>query len=277
MKITGKVATLILLILFFVGLSVLLYPALSSYWNARVQTKVVADYESLMDAMNSEDYSEYFQAAYAYNDQLAALKNPYAQGRLLPGYDDLLNLDRRGIMGYISIDKIQVQLPIYHGVTPEVLNVAAGHLPGTSLPVGGVNTHCVLSAHRGLPTAKLFTNLDKMEVGDTFVLTVLGQDLTYEVDQVRIVLPEDLSEIQIVEGKDYCTLLTCTPYGVNSHRLLVRGHRIESVSHKTIYITAEAYQIDRLIVTPIVALPIILILIIYVIFRPVKRRSDDSE
>lgn len=272
MKMTGKIATVILLLVFFIGLSVLLYPAISQYWNARVQSRAVADYAHMMESITKEDYTAYFEAAYAYNRDLAALPTPLMQYDTLEGYDDALNTNGYGVMGYITIDKIQVELPIYHGTTPEVLNSSCGHLEGTSLPVGGENTHAVLSAHRGLPNAKLFTNLDKMQVGDTFTITILDRVLTYQVDQVKIVVPTDVSELKIAPGEDYVTLLTCTPYGINSHRLLVRGHRVETVVQKTYYITAEAYLIDRLIVTPLVALPILFALIVYVVFKPVKKK-----
>ena len=181
------------------------------------------------------------------------------------------------MMGYISIDKIRVELPIYHGTSASVLNIAVGHLEGSSLPVGGDTTHAVLSAHRGLPSAKLFTNLNKLEVGDIFVITVLDRKLTYQVDNIKIVEPSDVSDLDIIEGEDYVTLVTCTPYGINTHRLLVRGTRIESVENKAYLVTSEAYQIDKLVVTLVISLPILLILIIYVMIKPVKKKYHEEE
>lgn len=280
MKATSRVFTLILLIIFFVGLCVLLYPAFAQYWNSKVQSFAVADYSHLIEQMNSEDYTEVFLGAYDYNSRLAELSSPLTEYRTVTGYRDALNLSGNGIMGVIDIDKIQVELPIYHGTSATVLAYGCGHLEGTSLPVGGESTHSVLSAHRGLPTAKLFTNLDKLQLGDTFTVTILDRVLTYQVDQIKIVTPNDTSYLAIEPGRDYCTLLTCTPYGINTHRLLVRGTRVETVVHKSYYIGAEAYLVDRLIVTPLVALPILFVLIVYVIFKPVKHRlhlEEDEE
>ena len=272
MRITSKIVTLILLIVFFVGFCVLLYPAVSQYWNSRVQSKAVASYEQLLDSIDRDATDSIFEKAYAYNKALSELSFPLTQYSKLTDYDAALNMNENGMMGYISIDKIQVELPIYHHINSQILNVACGHMEGTSFPVGGEGTHCVLSAHRGLPTAKLFTDLDKLEIGDTFRITILDKVLTYEVDQIKIVLPDNLNDIQIEDGMDYVTLLTCTPYGINTHRLLVRGHRIETILQKQYYITSEAFLIDRLIVTPLVAIPILIVLIIYVFFRPDKKR-----
>ena len=191
----------------------------------------------------------------------------------LEGYSDILNINGNGIMGYVSISKLGVEIPVYHTVSAEVLNVACGHLEGTSLPVGGENTHCVLSAHRGLPHARLFTDLDKMELGDTFQLTVLDRTLTYQVDQIKVVRPNEIDDVQLVAGRDLCTLLTCTPYGVNSHRLLVRGTRIENAA-PMLYVTSNAYRIDSLVATPVVAAPILLVLLIVLM---VKYRDTGSK
>lgn len=266
-----KISTLVMLILFFVGLSVLLYPAISTYWNSKTQSRVVESYESLIESMNREDYDAIFEAADNYNKALFALDHPMAAYDQIEGYDQTLDLNSDGMMGYVSIPSIGVELPIYHSVNENVLGFAAGHLEGTSLPVGGESTHSVLSAHRGLPTAKLFTDLDKVQIGDTFNITILDRVLTYQVDQILIVQPENIHEIQIREGEDYCTLITCTPYGINTHRLLVRGVRAETVAVKQVYVGAEAYRIDTLVVTPIVALPILLVLIIIVLCQPVKQ------
>ncbi len=276
MKLTGKIATLILLIVFFVGLCVLLYPAFSQHWNSKVQSHAIADYESSLNGITEKEYLEMLEEAYSYNRRLYQLPFPLKNYSQIEGYNDILNVNGRGMIGYLVIDKIQVELPIYHGTASEILNRAAGHFEGTSLPVGGVNTHAMLSAHRGLPSAKLFTNLDRMEIGDIFVINILNQVLTYQVDQIKTVLPSDIDDILIVGGEDYCTLQTCTPYGINTHRLLVRGHRIETVMKKTYYVTSEAFLVDRLIVTPFVALPILFGLIVYVIFKPVAPAKKTS-
>ncbi len=277
MKKKRKWTTFALLLVFFVGLSVLLYPSLSNYWNSRTQSEAIANYEQMLENMPKEDYTQYFQKAEDYNTALSALEFPLLQYKDVEGYYDLLNLSGNGMMGYVTISKIGVELPLYHGTSDTVLAVAIGHLQGSSLPVGGRSTHAVVSAHRGLPSARLFTDLDRMEVGDTFTVTLLDRVYTYEVDQIRIVQPEDVSLLAIEDGEDYMTLLTCTPYGINTERLLVRGSRIDTVEHKSIYITADGYQIDTLIVTPIVALPMLFVLMMIVLFKPVKKETEGEE
>ena len=275
-----KVITLILLGVFFVGLSVLLYPSISSYWNSKTQSKAVVDYDTIVKSLTPQDYSTVFEKAEDYNARLANLKFPLSEYASVDGYNDCLNINSDGIIGYIDIDKIQVKLPIYHGTNPSVLNSACGHIEGSSLPVAGESTHCAVSAHRGLPSAKLFSDLDKLEVGDIFRITVLDKTFIYEVDQIKTVLPDDVSELLIEDGKELCTLVTCTPYGINTHRLLVRGHRIESEDLRSMQVVSEAYIIDRLIVTPIVAVPIIFVLMLYVFFKPVKKKlpiNDEGE
>ena len=257
----------------FVGVCGLLYPSVSQYWNSKTQTRAVENYQEILNSLKQEDYEVFFQEADRYNVELSELKNPLLNYRQLEGYNEILNINGNGIMGYVSIPKLGVEIPIYHGISAEVLNVACGHLEGTSLPVGGENTHCVLSAHRGLPHAKLFTDLDKLEVGDTFTLTVLNRTLTYQVDQIKVVRPDEIDDVQLVAGKDLCTLLTCTPYGINSHRLLVRGTRIENAA-PVLYVTSNAYRIDSLVATPVVAAPILLILLIVLM---VKYRDTGSK
>ena len=269
----SRKATIILLIAFFVGLSVLLYPSISSYWNSKTQSEAIVDYESMLSQYKPEDFSNLFGEANTYNQMLAMLDEPMVEHNRLPDYNKILNLGGTGMMGYITVPKINQELPVYHGTSDGVLSVAVGHLQGTSLPVGGEGTHCVVSAHRGLPTAVLFTHLDRMEIGDQFYFKILDRTITYEVDQIRIVEPDDTSLLQIKEGKDYCTLLTCTPYGINTQRLLVRGHQVDATQTRNIYISNEAYRIEPLVVMPIVALPIIVILLIYVMFAPVKKES----
>ena len=255
-----------LVLMLFIGVCGLLYPSVSQYWNSKTQTRAVENYQEILNSLQPEDYDAHFQEAYAYNDALKELKSPLQEHSLLEGYDDILNINGNGIMGYVAIPKLGVELPVYHGISAEVLNVACGHLEGSSFPVGGESTHCVLSAHRGLPHAKLFTDLDKMELGDTFLLTVLNVTLTYQVDQIKVVRPDEIDDVQIIEGEDLCTLLTCTPYGVNSHRLLVRGTRIENAAPK-LYVTSNAYKIDSLVATPVVAAPILLILLIVLMVK----------
>lgn len=277
---TRKIITITLLAVFFVGLSVLLYPSISSYWNSKTQSKAVTDYDSLVKALTPKDYSEFFEKADAYNAALASLPFALADHSGVDGYHECLNATGNGMMGYIDIDKIQVKLPIYHGTDASTLSIAAGHIEGSSLPVGGAGTHSVISAHRGLPSAKLFTDLDKLEIGDTFRITVLDRTMVYEVDLIKTVLPSDVGDLAIDEDSDLFTLVTCTPYGINTHRLLVRGHRIESQETRVMHVVSEAYIVDRLIVTPIVALPILLALMLYVFFKPAKKRlpiNDDGE
>lgn len=269
----SRKSTLILLISFFIGLSVLLYPSISSYWNSKTQSEAIVNYEAMLANYKPEDYTAIFAEADAYNQELAKLEYPFAHHGQIPGYWDTLDISGTGMMGYITIKKISQELPVYHGTSDSVLSVAAGHYQGSSLPVGGESTHSVVSAHRGLPTAVLFTHLDRLEIGDTFYFTILDRTITYEVDQIRIVEPQDTSLVGLVEGKDYCTLLTCTPYGINTHRLLVRGHQIDASQKRSIYISNEAYRVDSLIVMPIVALPIIMVLMIYVMFAPVKKET----
>ena len=267
-----KVGILLVLML-FIGVCGLLYPAVSQYWNSKTQTRVVENYQAILDSLKQEDYTAFFQEADAYNDALAALSNPLLDYRELEGYDEILNVTGNGIMGCVAIQKLGVELPVYHGISDKVLNVACGHLEGTSFPVGGVNTHSVLSAHRGLPHARLFTDLDKMELGDTFQITILDRTFTYQVDQIKVVLPHEIDDVQVIEGEDHCTLLTCTPYGINSHRLLVRGTRIENAA-PALYVTSDAYRIDSLVATPVVAAPILFILLIVLM---VKYRDKGSK
>ena len=265
--------TIILLVIFFVGLSVLLYPSISSYWNSKTQSEAIVDYESMLAQYKPEDYSAIFAAADEYNQKLRTLADPFRDHHQLSDYHSILNMGGTGMIGYITVPKISQELPIYHGTSEGVLSVAVGHVEGSSLPVGGESTHCVVSAHRGLPTATLFTHLDRMEIGDTFYFTILDRTITYEVDQIRIVEPNDTSLLQIEEGKDYCTMLTCTPYGINTHRLLVRGHQVDASQTRNLYVANEAYRVEPLVVMPLVALPIIFVLLMYVMFAPVTKKS----
>lgn len=262
--------TFIMTLFFFIGLLTLLYPTLSNYYNEKMQVKTIYNYENILNDTNKIDFAKLKSEANEYNVKLANLKEPLLSYESLDNYQELLNINNDGMIGYITIDKIKIELPIYHGTSSEVLNSSVGHLEGTSLPIGGSNTHSVLSAHRGLPSSKLFTDLDKLEIGDTFKITVLDETLTYQVDKITIVKPSDRSELKIEEDGDYVTLLTCTPYGINTHRLLVRGTRIEGETKKS-YITTEAFKVNKLIVIPLVSLPIILLLMIILLIKPVKK------
>ncbi len=219
---------ILLAVIFITGLSVMLYPSVSNYWNSRTQTKAVATYNEQVETLPEPDYESILAGAREYNEKLALQESPLIYPELVEGYEDQLNISGNGIMGYVTIASLGIQLPIYHGTENTVLQIGAGHLEGTSLPVGGKGTHSVLSAHRGLPSARLFTELDQMEVGDIFTITVLDQVLTYQTDQILVVEPDDIQALAIDPEQDYCTLMTCTPYGVNSHRILVRGTRIET-------------------------------------------------
>lgn len=273
----GKTVTVILLAVFFIGLSVLLYPTISSYWNSKTQSEAILDYEKMLSSYKPEDFTEMFNKAEAYNNALYELDFPlHDYEKVESKYWDTLDVSGTGMIGYISVPKINQELPLYHGTDDVVLSVAAGHLQGSALPIGGKGRHCVVSAHRGLPTATLFTHLDRMEIGDTFSFTILDRTFTYEVDQIRIVEPDDTTLLQAEAGRDYCTLLTCTPYGINTQRLLVRGHQVDASQKRTLYIANEAYRIDSLIVTPFVALPIIVVALIYVMLKPIKKESLDE-
>lgn len=238
----SRKSTIILLVSFFIGLSVLLYPAISSYWNSKTQSKAIVDYEAMLARIEAEDFSEYFLAADDYNNRLRQLEAPFREHTQLEDYRSILDISGTGMMGYITVPKISQELPVYHGTSDSVLAIAVGHFEGSSLPVGGESTHSVVSAHRGLASATLFTHLDRMEIGDQFFFTILDRVITYEVDQIHIVEPQDLTLIQVEEGMDYCTLLTCTPYGINTHRLLVRGHQVDETQERNIYIANEAYR-----------------------------------
>ena len=263
-----RMTAILLTLGFLVGICILLYPAFSEYWNSKSQSRAITDYESVLENLKPEDYTAIFDQAYAYNQALYETTFPLLNYDQVPGYYDTLRLAESSMIGYVKIDRIGVELPIYHGTSEKVLSKGVGHLEGSSLPVGGENTHCVMSAHRGLPNAKLFTDLDRLEKGDTFQIIVLDQVLTYQVDFIKIIEPTDISDLQIIEGGDYCTLFTCTPYGINTHRLLVRGVRIETIKEKpVIYVSHEAFQLEPLLVTPAVAAPMLLVLLIHLLVK----------
>ena len=277
-KKSNTIINILLVLILLAGLSLLLYPSVSDYWNSFHQSRAIVQYAEQVSLLDEDQYEELWTSATDYNASLLERANSYIlSDTQKEQYEELLNVSGIGVMGYIEIPSIDCSLPIYHGTEESVLQTAIGHLEWTSLPVGGESTHCVLSGHRGLPSAKLFTNLDKLVEGDVFMLRILDEVLTYEVDQILIVEPQETAELQIVEGQDYCTLVTCTPYGINTHRLLVRGHRIDNMEEaKTVHVTAEAVQIEPMIVAPIVAIPILLVLFIALIIPRHKKREEEE-
>ena len=266
-------------IIFLIGLLLVLYPTVSNFPSNREQKKVIREYSNIVNNMDKEEKEAMYNEAVDYNKKI--YENgmiDYSNPDAVQGYNDILDVSGTGIMGYISIPKINVELPIYHGTSDGVLQVAVGHLEGSSLPVGGENTHCVLSGHRGLPSADLFTHLDRLNVHDIFTISVLDKTLVYEIDQIKVVAPGDTQYLQIEDGKDYCTLLTCTPYGINTHRLLVRGVRVaDSDDKNNIYVYADAYKIDTKTVTVLMAVPLTLLLLLGMVvhIRRNKKRKQE--
>ena len=272
-------STIILIAIFFIGLSVLLYPTLANYVNSKHQSRAIAQYVEAMSHVDPEQYDAELAEARAYNEAIRSKPARFSPSEEeLEAFHHMLGADNTAI-GYIEIPCIRVDLPLYLGTEETVLQVGVGCMPGSSLPIGGESTHAVLTGHRGLPSSRLFTDLDQLAPGDTFVLFVLNEVLTYEVDQIRIVLPEELDDLAIEEGKDYCTLVTCTPYGINTHRMLVRGHRIENIQADTVAarVTADAIQVDTLLVTPVVAAPMLLVLLIILLSQGGKKKPEKKK
>lgn len=269
----NKRNTIIMIILFFIGLLTLFYPTLSNYYNEKIGSKTIYNYENIIDSYDFNKFKEIKDNAIKYNKDLFKLSDPLIDYKEIKNYENILNVNDEGMMGYLSIDKIRVEIPIYHGTSNDTLNSFVGHVEGTSLPIGGNSTHSVLSAHRGLPSAKLFSDLDKLEIGDTFKIIVLDEVLTYKVDKISIVKPNNSKELMNVKDKDYVTLITCTPYGINTHRLLVRGVRVDNNVNK-FYISTEGFKINKLIVIPILTLPIIILLILIIVIKPVKKSNN---
>lgn len=268
-------STILIILVFLTGLSLLLYPSVSDYINSKNQSRAITEYADSVSKLTEEEHKKMWQQAVEYNEELASHETNWKlSDSERKTYEDTLNVNNNGMMGYIDIPKIKATLPIYHGTDEGVLQRNIGHLQGSSLPVGGESSHCVLSGHRGLPSAKLFSELDKLSEGDQFMLSVLGETLTYEVDQILIVLPDEMDALQIEKGKDLCTLVTCTPYGVNSHRLLVRGHRVENgAASGQAHVIADAIQIEPVIAAPFMALPVLIILVIWVLIRSRKTKK----
>lgn len=268
----NRILTIFLTFVFFLGFSVMLYPTVSDMWNKSIQSKAVVEYEAKLDSLGREAYEEEFLKAKAFNREIGKLKFPLFEYAEVPGYRDILNISGTGIMGYLTIDKINLELPIYHGTAESVLSFAMGHLEGSSFPIGEAGTHAVLTAHRGLPSAELFSNLDKMAVGDRFTVKVLDRTMVYEVDRIKTVWPSEVEDLYPQKGKDYCTLLTCTPYGINSHRLLVRGKRVPPDVTPAIEIRNDAKILNNLYTVPLLMLPMLplIILSLYLLLRKKK-------
>ena len=268
------ISTIIFIVVLIAGLSLLLYPTVSDWWNSLHQSRAVAEYA---EYVGNELYQQILDNAYDYNDKLTKKSgNRFIMTEEeLETYTNMLDITGTGMIGYLNIPVLQTTLPIYHGTSDSVLSAGIGHLEGSSLPVGGKSTHCVLSGPRGLPSTKLLTNLDKLVVGDLFILHILDETLTYEVDQIRIVEPQDVEELAIIDGMDYCTLVTCTPYGINTHRLLVRGHRVANTEDASeVRITSDAIQIEPIAVMPFVAAPILLVLFIILLLKTRKKKPE---
>lgn len=273
MRKNGILSTILLILMLILGLSLLLYPSFSDWYNAKFQARAISTYSQQIAQIDNDEYIELWESAQSYNASLLSRKNTFRlTEEQKAAYDSELNFDNTGIMGYIEIPSIDVTLSVYHGTDDTTLSVAVGHLDWTSLPTGGPSTHCVLSGHRGLPSAKLFTDLDNLVVGDYFVLHILDRELTYEVDQILIVEPDDTQALLIEEGKDLCTLVTCTPYGINSHRLLVRGHRIDNIEQaQAVRVSADAVIVEKLVVAPFLLVPMLLLLFVWLLIPKRKK------
>lgn len=265
-KKSSLITTIIFTIMLIVGLLVMLYPIISNWWNSRVQSRAIANYEMAVNDMDDGEVEAMIAEAVEYNNKIAHLESPFTNYEQVAGYYDILDISGTGIMGYISIPSIQVEIPIYHGTSKSVLNVAAGHLEGSTIPIGGPTTHSVISAHRGLPSAKLFTDLDRLVVGDIFTINVLGEVYTYEVEEIHIVLPHEMDKLLIVPDEDLVTLMTCTPYAVNTHRLLLRSRRIETKYVSDAKVVSDATKVDPMLVVPLLSAPMVLLLILYWVF-----------
>lgn len=268
--------TILLTMAMAAGVLLLLYPTVSDWWNSFHQSQAIASYVETIEQMAETDYEKLWADARAYNRELAGNAGRWMMTEEEQElYDSLLDVGGNGIMGYVEIPSLHLSLPFYHGVEDSVLQVAAGHIPGTSLPVGGDSTHCVLSGHRGLPSAKLFTDLDQMKAGDLFTLRVLDETLTYEVEKISIILPEEISALEIQEGEDLCTLMTCTPYGINTHRLLVTGRRTDNPKEE-VKVAAEAVQIDPFVTASVAAVPLLLLLVLLTVMGTRRKKHNND-
>jgi len=272
----GNLSTILLILVFLLGLTLLLYPTVSDHWNARHQSRAIAEYAERVAELDNDRYEKLWDTARKYNEGLREKENRFLMSDAeREEYEGLLNVSGNGIIGYIEIPGIDCSLPIYHGTGEAALQVGAGHLEGSSLPVGGAGSHCVISGHRGLPSAKLFTDLDRVNEGDRFRLKILDETLSYEVDQILIVEPSEVEALAIDAKMDYCTLVTCTPYGINSHRLLVRGHRVENQEEpQTARVTADAAQIEPMIVAAAIAAPVLLVLLAGTVIHTGRKKKS---
>ena len=269
------ISTIIIALIFLAGLGFLLYPTVSNLWNRAHQSRAIATYTKQVEKLDDSQNKEMLNAARKYNKSLLKKSDHWKLSKKdKKKYESLLDVSGTGIMGYIEVPKIDCSLPIYHGTDEGALQIAIGHLEGSSLPVGGKSSHCVLSGHRGLPSARLFTDLDQMEEGDVFVLNVLGRKLAYEVDQIKVVLPDEMSDLEIVQGKDLCTLVTCTPYGINTHRLLVRGHRTKYIEETVVRVQKEAEKKETGIWLLAGGGTVFLIIIIIVVVKRRRKRRN---
>lgn len=269
----------VLITIMVIGFLILAYPSVSDWWNSFHQSRAIASYVETVANLDQSEFDKMIADAEYYNASLIDKKNRFKMSEEeTRAYNSILDVTGTGIMGYVQIPKIHISYPIYHGTEDTVLQIAIGHIAGSSLPVGGAGTNCLISGHRGLPSARLFTDIDKLTEGDTFVLQVLDRTYTYEVDQIRIVLPEELDFLTIDPEKDYCTLITCTPYGINTHRLLVRGHRVDNELDSS-KVVAEAIVLRPEIVAPVIAVPMLVILLAWVFLssRKKKNRHADDE
>lgn len=268
-----NLTNILLVVILLAGAAILLYPTFSDYWNSFHQSRAIASYSDSVASLNEADYGRIWQDAVAYNTEMSGKSIPYTLSEEeWADYEAKLNFAGNGIMGYIDIPKINVSLPIYHGTSESVLQIATGHIESSSLPVGGPSTHCIISGHRGLPSAKLFTDLDQMTEGDLFQLKILNEVMTYEVDQIRIVLPSELDTLGIIQGQDHCTLVTCTPYGINSHRLLVRGKRVAN-PEEAAHITSDAIRVDPVLVAPAAAAPMLIAMALWLLISPGSKKK----
>ena len=266
-----RLGNILLTLAFVVGIALLAYPSFSDWWNTFHQTRAIAGYTAKVANMDREEFDRMWAEAEAFNEYLSKKTNRFnLTQEELATYNSILDVTGTGIMGYIDIPSIKISLPIYHGTDESILQIAIGHIAGTSFPIGGEGTHAAVSGHRGLPSARLFTDIDKLQAGDKFLLQILDRTLTYEVDQIRIVLPQELQDLEIDPYQDYVTLITCTPYGVNTHRLLVRGHRVDNDNTDATRITADAMRFEPVIVAPLVAAPILLVLLIILLVSTSK-------
>ena len=282
-KLKKQIPNIIFGIIFLVGLAVFLYPSVSNYINSKNQSRAISTYQEALQSLSEEDYSRFWNEAIVYNEALAEKRMNFTlSDEELAEYNSILDATGTGVIGYIEIENIGVNLPIYHGTEETVLQVGIGHLEGTSFPTGTKSTHVVLSGHRGLPSSKLFSDLDQMIVGDTFLLHILDQTFAYQVDQINIVLPEETNDLAIQTDKEYVTLVTCTPYGVNTHRLLVRAKRVDYNEETKLIVPADAIRYGNLVVAPFIGAPLLLIaFVVYMIMtsnrgKKKKKGSKDT-